>query len=91
MSRTELVLKLSEKENITAKDAKRVVDLLFDAMKEAFEKGERIEIRGFGTFTVRHYRNRRGRNPKTGQSVDVPPRRVPFFKVGKELKERVNK
>jgi integration host factor subunit beta len=90
MSRTELVLKLSEKENITAKDAKRVVDLLFDAMKEAFEKGERIEIRGFGTFTVRHYRNRRGRNPKTGQSVDVPPRRVPFFKVGKELKERVN-
>jgi integration host factor subunit beta len=91
MNSTDLAIKLSEKENIPAKDAKRIVDLLFGAMQEAFEKGERIEIRGFGTFAIRHYRNRRGRNPKTGQSVDVPPKKVPFFKVGKELKERVNK
>lgn len=91
MNSTDLVVKLSEKENITTKDAKRMIDLLFGTMKEAFEKGDRIEIRGFGTFTVRHYRNRRGRNPKTGHSVDVPPKKVPFFKVGKELKEMVNK
>jgi integration host factor subunit beta len=91
MNKTDLYARVSEKENILGKDAKVIVDLLFDTMKEALEKGERIEIRGFGSFMVRNYGNYKGRNPKTGQTVDVPPKKVPFFKVGKELKEMVNK
>ncbi len=91
MNKTDLSARLSEKEKIVGKDAKVIVDLLFDAMKEALEKGEGIEIRGFGSFMVRNYGNYKGRNPKTGQAVDVPPKKVPFFKVGKELKEMVNK
>ena len=91
MNKTDLHAKLSEKENIPEKAAKAIVDLLFDAMKDALGKGERIEIRGFGSFMVRTYGNYKGRNPKTGQTVDVRPKKVPFFKVGKELKEMVNK
>jgi len=91
MNSTDLVAKLSEKEGIPAKDAKLIVDHLFAAMKEALEKGERIEVRGFGSFEIRNYGNYKGRNPKTGQAVDVPSKRVPFFKVGKDLKEMVNK
>ena len=91
MNKTDLYARLSGKQNIPEKTAKVIVDLLFDAMKEALEKGERIEIRGFGSFMVRNYGNYKGRNPKTGQAVDVPPKKVPFFKVGKELKEMVNK
>ena len=91
MNKADLYARLSEKENIPGKDAKVIVDLLFDAMTEALEEGERIEIRGFGSFMVRNYGNYKGRNPKTGQAVDVPPKKVPFFKVGKELKEMVNK
>jgi integration host factor subunit beta len=91
MNRADLSKKLSEKENIPEKDAKDIVDLFFTLMQEALGKGERIELRGFGSFEIRHYRNRKGRNPKTGQAVDVPAKKVPFFKVGKELKELVNK
>jgi integration host factor subunit beta len=91
MNRADLSKKLSEKENIPEKDAKDIVDLFFTLMQEALKKGERIELRGFGSFEIRHYRNRKGRNPKTGQAVDVPAKKVPFFKVGKELKDLVNK
>ncbi len=72
------------------KDVAHAVEIIFDSMVEAMKKDERIEIRGFGNFTVRIRDPRRGRNPMTGASVDVPPRRFPFFKVGKELKERVD-
>ncbi len=91
MNRADLIKKISEKENIPVKTATTIVDTLFDSMVESLEKGERIEIRGFGTFAVRHYNGYKGRNPKTGQIVDVPSKRLPFFKVGKELKEMVNK
>jgi integration host factor subunit beta len=91
MNRADLARKLSEKENIPGKEAKVIVDLLFSLMQEALEKGDRIEIRGFGSFEIRHYGNYKGRNPKTGQTVDVRPKKVPFFKVGKELKEMVDK
>ena len=73
------------------KDVAHAVEIIFDSMVEAMKKDDRIEIRGFGNFTVRTRDPRRGRNPMTGASVDVPPRRFPFFKVGKELKERVDK
>jgi integration host factor subunit beta len=91
MNRAELIKKVSERENIPVKAATTIVDTLFDSMTESLEKGERIEIRGFGSFAIRHYNGYKGRNPKTGQIVDVPPKKLPFFKVGKQLKKMVNK
>ena len=90
MNKTILIKKVSEKVQIPANIAKVIVNTLFDSMRESLEKGERIEIRGFGSFKVREYGAYKGRNPKTGRIVDVPPKRLPFFKVGKELKEMVN-
>jgi len=90
MNKADLVAKLSEKENVPLKVAKVIVELLFNAMKEALERGERIEVRGFGNFIVKNYAGYKGRNPKTGDIVDVPAKRLPFFKVGKELKQIVN-
>jgi integration host factor subunit beta len=90
MNKAELINKVSEQTNVTQKIAKVIVDTLFDGMKESLQKGERIEIRGFGSFMVRNYGGYKGRNPKTGNIVDVPPKKLPFFKVGKELKEMVN-
>jgi integration host factor subunit beta len=90
MNKAELITKVSEKANVTQKVAKVIVDTLFDGMKESLGNGERIEIRGFGSFVVRNYGGYKGRNPKTGQIVSVPPKKLPFFKVGKELKEMVN-
>ena len=90
MNKADLIKKVSEKENIPIKAATTIMDTLFDSMMESLEKGERIEIRGFGSFVVRHYNGYKGRNPKTGKLVDVPPKRLPHFKVGKELREMVN-
>ncbi len=67
-----------------------IVDSVFDSMRESLKKEEGIEIRGFGSFSVRHYTAYKGRNPKTGKIVDVRPKKLPHFKVGKELKEMVN-
>jgi integration host factor subunit beta len=66
------------------------VNAIFDAMVECLVDGDRIELRGFGNFTVREYKSYTGRNPKTGEQVTVPNKRMPFFKVGKELKDRLN-
>jgi integration host factor subunit beta len=66
------------------------VNCIFDSMVDALKRGEGIEIRGFGSFTVREYKQYEGRNPRTGSPVHVAPKRLPFFKVGKELRERVN-
>lgn len=76
--------------HLSARDVEIVVNTIFDSMTDALGKGDRIEIRGFGSFSVRHRRARQGRNPKTGDSIAVPPKRVPFFTVGHELRERVN-
>ncbi len=72
------------------RDAEAIVNALFDCMANALRRNERIEIRGFGSFVVKHRRAREGRNPKTGHVVSVGAKRVPFFKVGKELKLRVD-
>jgi integration host factor subunit beta len=64
--------------------------LIFDGFKDALAKGDRIEIRGFGSFVLREYKTYTGRNPKTGNKVEIKPKRLPYFKVGKELKEKVN-
>ena len=70
--------------------AEQLVNTVFEAMVDALQRGEGIEIRGFGSFTVRHYKAYEGRNPRTGEPVHVAPKRLPFFKVGKELREIVN-
>lgn len=91
MVKSELIQKLSEQANITPKIAEIAVNTVFDAMTQALVKGEGIEIRGFGSFKVREYRGRTGNHPRTGSMIEIPPKRRPFFKVGKELKERINR
>jgi len=91
MTKSDLVQQLSEKvTTLTKKECELIVDTVFQNMKDALQRGEKIEIRGFGSFTVRVRRAKEGRNPKTGEKVSIPEKRVPFFKVGKELREIVN-
>lgn len=91
MNKSDLVQYVSEKLNsLSNRDVEIIVNQVFDSMVDSLSRGERIEIRGFGSFEVRTRKPRVGRNPKTGSTVNVGERRVPFFKVGKELKERVN-
>ena len=90
MNKAELIQELVKQGHITQKIAKIVVDTIFEEMKLALVKGERIEIRGFGSFSIREYDGYEGRNPKTGDKVRVAPKRLPFFKVGKELRDRIN-
>lgn len=90
MNKSGLVNVICEKAKIPRKKTKEIVDLIFDVMIEAMLKAERIEIRGLGSFAVRHYGAYTGRNPKTGESIQVAPKKLPFFKVGKELKEFVD-
>ena len=85
-----MIVALAEKKNLTEKQATDIVNLMFKGFINEFKKGGRIEIRGFGSFTVREYKAYKGRNPKTGNDVDVKPKRLPFFKVGRELKKRVD-
>jgi integration host factor subunit beta len=91
MNRSDLINALKEKEALSRKDAGKVVDTFFDALKETLAKGERVEIRGFGSFSVKRYKPYTGRNPKTGVQIQVSSKKLPFFKVGKELKENVDK
>jgi integration host factor subunit beta len=92
MTKRQLIEKLSQSvKDLSFKDAELVVDTIFDSMAAALTRGERIEIRGFGSFEIRVRKPRQGRNPKTGAKVAVPEKKVPFFKVGKELKLRANK
>lgn len=91
MTKSDLVQTLSEKvTSLTKKECEVIVDTVFHHMKDALQRGEKIEIRGFGSFTVRIRRAKEGRNPKTGEKVSIPEKRIPFFKVGKELRELVN-
>jgi integration host factor subunit beta len=90
MNKADLIEALAVKEGLQEKEAYTIVSLIFDGFTDTLNKGGRIEIRGFGSFSVRKYGAYTGSNPKTGKKVDVKPKRLPFFKVGKELKERVN-
>lgn len=90
MNKSELIQALAERQKLPLIKAEKIVNAIFDQMVDALKNGERIEIRGFGSFENRHYNAYVGRNPKTGEAIHVPPKRLPFFKVGKELKERVN-
>ncbi len=89
MNKSELIETLSEKKGISYKKSEEIINTIFDSLSEAMIAGDRIEIRGFGSFVINEYKSYTGRNPKTGESIDVKPKKLPFFKVGKELKERV--
>lgn len=90
MNKSELIEKLALKSGIPLPQAEEIVSLVLRKMKETLVGGGRIEIRGFGSFVVKVYESYLGRNPKTGEKISVPPKKLPFFKVGKELKERVD-
>jgi integration host factor subunit beta len=90
MTKSDLIDLLCEAEKMPKGRAEVLINAIFDCMEASLRRGERIEIRGFGSFEIRNYRAYEGRNPRTGSTVNVRPKRLPFFKVGKELKERVN-
>jgi integration host factor subunit beta len=90
MNKSGLIEELARRENLTEKKATDVVNLIFKGFTEELKKSGRIEIRGFGSFVVRDYESYTGRNPKTGMNITVSPKRLPFFKVGKELRDKVN-
>lgn len=90
MTKSELVDAIAARADLTKARAEMVVNCVFETMADSLVQGEGIEIRGFGSFTVRPYKPYAGRNPRTGAPVPVPSKRLPFFKVGKELKELVN-
>ena len=90
MNKLELISALKTETNISKAEAARVVQIFFDQMAEAMARGERVEIRGLCSFFVKEYKSYTGRNPKTGDKVTIKPKKLPFFKSGKELKERVD-
>ena len=90
MNKLELIAKLKNACRISKKDAAAIVDLFFDKMSDALARGDRVEIRGLCSFYVKEYKPYLGRNPKTGERVHIAPKKLPFFKCGKELKERVD-
>lgn len=90
MNKSELIKNLSDESNLPLDEAALVVNTFVDCMKESLLAGERVEIRGFGSFKIKEYEGYAGRNPKTGESVVVEPKRLPFFRAGKELKEYLN-
>jgi integration host factor subunit beta len=90
MNKLELIATLKNECSLPRKEAAAIVDLFFERMSEAIARGDRVEIRGLCSFYVKEYESYKGRNPKTGESVPVIPKKLPFFKCGKDLKERVD-
>ncbi|MBA44268.1 MAG: integration host factor subunit beta [Magnetococcales bacterium] len=92
MTKSELIQKLADENNhLHMSDIERVVNVVLEEISGALTRGDRVELRGLGAFSVRERQSRTGRNPRTGESVEVPAKRTPFFKMGRELKERLNK
>jgi integration host factor subunit beta len=91
MNKSELIERLAQRSGINVLQSEEVVNLIYRKLRDTMIDGGRIEIRGFGSFVVKEYEGYQGRNPRTGEEVPVPPKRLPFFKVGKELKERIDK
>ncbi len=91
MIKSELIAKLiDDNPHLYQRDIERIVSTIFDEITDALSRGDRVELRGFGAFSVKHRPPRVGRNPRTGESVNVPEKWVPYFKTGKELRERLN-
>ncbi len=90
MNKSELIEALAEKMQLPVREAASITNTIIDTMTDALANGDSIEIRGFGSFVVKRYGSYTGRNPKTGEKIKVAPKKLPFFKVGKDLRERVN-
>lgn len=90
MNRTELSKEFAKKAGVSQKDALKYIELITDSITEAMEKGERVEIRGFGSFVVKEYDKRIGVNPKSGEKITIPAKKLPSFKPGKDLKHKIN-
>ena len=91
MTRSELIARIAQKNpHLYQRDVERIVSTIFEEIAGALARGDRVELRGFGAFSVKHREARVGRNPRTGESVDVAEKTVPFFKTGKQLRERIN-
>jgi len=90
MTKAELVEKVADKIQLTKKQTETVVNILLNSITEALSEGDKVELRGFGSFRIRNRNPREGRNPKTGDTVQIPAKRVPFFKAGKELRDMVD-
>ncbi len=90
MNKSELIRTLAEERKISMEEATDIVKIFFDSMKEALKNGNRVEIRGFASFKIKEYKGYQGRNPKTGEKVEVKPKRLPFFRSGKDLREYIN-
>ena len=90
MTKAELVEKVSANIHLTKKQTEAIVNILFNSITEALSQGDKVELRGFGSFRIRSRNPREGRNPKTGDTVHIPAKKVPFFKAGKELREMVD-
>lgn len=90
MNKLELISTLKNRADISKSEASEIVQIFFDSMTDALTEGERVEIRGLCSFFVKKYKSYTGRNPKTGEKVTIEPKKLPFFKCGKELKERVD-
>ncbi|MFN2238326.1 MAG: integration host factor subunit beta [Thermoanaerobaculia bacterium] len=90
MTKAELVDEVSRAIQVTKKQAEAIVNVVFDSIVDSLRSGEKIELRGFGSFRLRSRKSRTGRNPKTGEKVEVPSKKIPYFKPGKELKELIN-
>lgn len=91
MIKSELIQKLADDNpHLYQRDVERIVSAVFDEITDALANGDRVELRGFGAFSVKHRDARIGRNPRTGESVEVPAKRAPFFKTGKDLRDRMN-
>lgn len=90
MNKSELIKALSDECSLSSEESTMVVSIFFDSMKQALVENNRVEIRGLGSFKLKNYEGYTGRNPKTGKNVTVAPKKLPFFRVGKELKEFIN-
>ena len=90
MNKGDLIKKFATQHDISLEEASNIVDTFFETIKDSLKKGNRVEIRGFGSFKIKHYQSYVGRNPSTGETVTVQPKSLPFFKVGKELKDYLN-
>jgi integration host factor subunit beta len=90
MNKSELIEALAQDINVPHREAAAITNTVIDTMTEALANGESIEIRGFGSFVIKEYDSYEGRNPKTGKKIQVKPKKLPFFKVGKDLREKVN-
>jgi len=91
MTKAELVDEVAKVVQLTKKQAETIVNIVFDSIVDSLRAGQKIELRGFGSFRLRSRKSRTGRNPKTGEKVEVPSKKIPYFKPGKELKELINK